>query len=170
LNRYVIGVQALLFAVGASGTTAWSACPQQTTAPHQTTVKANKALPRPFAAATLGHVHVAPHWQQGRLDYIAFVWTDQRAGDCHMSGELDLFPDGRSRWSANSMTQHTHHYDVWHEDLAVYDSSGGLLFGFGRYDSPHMYNEWAWYWWADDGNFPRELYSRVNYATSAGSC
>jgi hypothetical protein len=29
-----------------------------------------------------------------------YSWVDQRSGDCHLSGTLTIYPDGRARWDA----------------------------------------------------------------------
>lgn len=51
-----------------------------------------------------------------------FEWLDQRAGDCHQSGVLTLYPDGRAVWSATTWTDHSNSGDVWHETLKVLNS------------------------------------------------
>src|SRR5579864_8072908 len=51
-----------------------------------------------------------------------FKWVDQRSGDCHMSGVLTIYPDGRARWDGTTWTDMTHNKDVWHETLRVLNS------------------------------------------------
>jgi hypothetical protein len=101
------------------------------------------------------------------------TWTDQRAGNCHMTGVLTMYSDGTAHWDATTKTDSTHNYDVWHEySIDIKDSQGTFLFGFGPWDSPHMNSppNGGDYNWSDDGRFPPSLFDRVTQGTSNGAC
>ena len=98
-----------------------------------------------------------------------FEWVDQRTGDCHQSGALTLYPDGRAVWSATTWTDHSYSGDIWHETLEVVNSQNQELFGFGVWDSPRV-------WpgdqgrWQKEGRFSPAFFDQVASATSGGSC
>jgi len=98
-----------------------------------------------------------------------FEWVDQRAGDCHQSGVLMLYRDGRAVWSATTWTDHSSSGDVWHETLKVLNSQNQELFGFGVWDSPRV-------WpgdqgrWQMEGRFSPDFFDPIATATSGGSC
>ena len=101
-----------------------------------------------------------------------FEWVDQRSGDCHLSGVLTLYPDGRARWDATTWTDQTHNKDIWHETLRLLNSQGQELFGFGVWDSPPMDSppNGGQYHWVKEGQFPREFFDAIATGNSAGSC
>lgn len=113
-------------------------------------------------------------WSQAREDGNAkvFKWVDQRAGNCHLSGVLTLYPDGRAHWDGTTWTDSTHNKDIWHETLRVLNSNNQELFGFGVWNSPGMDSppNGGQYNWAADGVFPKEFFDSIATATSSGDC
>ncbi len=101
-----------------------------------------------------------------------FRWVDERAGNCHMSGVLTVYPDGRAHWDATTWTDQTHSKDVWHETLRVRNSQNQEIFGFGVWDSPFMDSppNGGQYNWSKEGQFPKEFFDAIATATSAGDC
>jgi len=101
-----------------------------------------------------------------------FKWVDERAGDCHLSGVLTIYPDGRAHWDATTWTDSTHNKDVWHETIRVLNSQNQELFGFGVWDSPKMDSPplGGQYNWSQEGQFPKEFFNIIATATSQGDC
>jgi len=101
-----------------------------------------------------------------------FKWVDERAGNCHMSGVLTLYPDGRAHWDATTWTDSTHNKDFWHETLRVFNGQNQELFGFGVWNSPPMDSppNGGQYNWSAEGNFPREFFDAASTVSSMGDC
>ncbi len=101
-----------------------------------------------------------------------FRFIDQRAGNCHLSGVLTIYPDGRAHWDATTWTDSTHNKDIWHETLRVLNSQKQELFGFGVWDSPGMDSppNGGQYNWVKEGGFPKELFDSVDTVNSSGDC
>ena len=101
-----------------------------------------------------------------------FEWVDSRAGNCHLSGVLTLYPDGRAVWSATTWTDSTSNKDIWHTTLRVMDSQNQELFGFGVWDSPPMDSppNGGQYNWSREGQFPPAFFDAATTATSQGAC
>ena len=101
-----------------------------------------------------------------------FRWVDQRAGDCHLSGVLTVFPGGHAHWDATTWTDSTHNKDVWHETLRVLNSQNQELFGFGVWDSPGMDSppNGGQYNWSSEGNYPASFFDSIATAVSSGDC
>ena len=123
------------------------------------------------AATLIGvpHPYSAAIPQEPEREPKRFEWVDQRAGDCHLSGVLTLFPDGKARWAATSWTDHTVSGDIWHETLQVLDGQKHPLFGFGVWDSDRMFvgdrdN------WSKESTFPAGFFDNAAGAESSGSC
>jgi Family of unknown function (DUF6294) len=98
-----------------------------------------------------------------------FEWLDQRAGDCHQSGVLTLYPDGRAVWSATTWTDHSNSGDIWHETLKVQNSQNQELFGFGVWDSPRVWPGDQGRWQKED-RFSPAFFDQIASATSGGGC
>ncbi len=101
-----------------------------------------------------------------------FQWVDQRAGDCHLSGTLTIYPDGHAHWDATTWTDSTHNKDYWHETLRVFNAQNQQLFGFGVWNSPPMDSppNGGQYNWSAEGTFPRDFFDAISTANSAGNC
>ncbi|HUA02078.1 MAG TPA: DUF6294 family protein [Candidatus Aquilonibacter sp.] len=124
-----------------------------------------------LAAATALSAH-APQDEHNREAPKTFQWVNQRSGDCHLSGVLTLYPDGRAHWDATTWTDSTHNRDIWHETLQVVNASNQELFGFGVWDSPGMNSPpyGGQYNWSKDGTFPSEFFDQISAANSLGDC
>ncbi len=107
-----------------------------------------------------------------KASYRHKVWEviDARSGDCHMTGVLTLFDNGRAIWTASSRTDSTGFADIWHESLKVSDDAGRVLFGFGVWDSPGMQDDGSHHFWRKTGEFPKELFDAATMVTSSGDC
>jgi uncharacterized protein DUF6294 len=105
-------------------------------------------------------------------DAKVFKFIDQRAGNCHLSGVLTIYPDGRAHWDATTWTDSTHNKDIWHETLRVLNSQKQELFGFGVWDSPKMDSppDGGQYNWVQEGGFPKQLFDSVDTVNSSGDC
>ena len=141
---------------------------------------ANAASERPSKSHV--SVHAKKHVKSkngiktaGIYSSVTFTWTDQRAGDCHMTGVLTLTSDGNAAWNATTKTDSTHSKDKWHESsIDIKDSSGAFLFGFGPWESPPMDSppNGGNYNWNSAGTFSPTLLDRAatGTATSNASC
>jgi len=107
-----------------------------------------------------------------RASYRSKYWTfiDRSSGDCHLTGVLTIFDNGRAVWAATSSTDHTNFADIWHESIQVFDSKDQPLFGFGVWDSPGMRADGNFYFWKAHGEFPKALFDAADKAAPREEC
>ncbi len=107
-----------------------------------------------------------------RQSYNSKQWTfvDERSGDCHMSGVLTIFSNGRAIWMSTTSTDSTNFADIWHVSFKVFNTQDQRLFGFGVWDSPGMRADGNQYFWKKTGEFPKALFDTAEKASADSSC
>ena len=143
------------------------------------------ALPQPFEGAVNEQAGTVGPNASGEPAWVKLTFASARRGDCELrNGVLQLWEDGRARWSCETWTNHTHSGDEWLCWFGFRDARGFLIRESDapnareiitpNFKSPRMSDGGPHYPWQVDFSFPvawfQRLFSVMKSGTMWASC